>query len=150
MNGNERKKLHTPTPSAALNALAAGLDAADAGTITLLPMTALHHLALERTGNAHVALPNPVTGEAPPAPSLQDHMRALALLTLPPVEAWKLSGDPMALDLAGAELLGRVRDQATTIQLIRALCRQLDSFYAVAPTAEAGAEGPLEPVAAVG
>ncbi len=150
MNGPERKKKHTPTPTAVLNAVAAGLDAAEAGSITLLPMTALHHLALERLGNAHVAVPNPVTGEAPPAPTLQDHMRALALLTLPPVEAWKLSGDLVALDLAGAELLGRVRDQATTVALIRALCRQLDSFYAVAPTAEAGAEGPLGPAAAAG
>ena len=106
-------------------------------------MTALHHLALERVGNAHVAVPDPVTGAAPRAPDLRDHMHALALLTLPPVEAWKLSGDLVALDLAGAEILGRVPHQSKLIELLRALNRQIDSFYAAAPAAEAGAEGPL-------
>lgn len=150
MNVPGRKKTNTPTPTAALDAVGAGLDAAQAGSITLLPMTALHHLALERLGNAHVATKDPVTGAPPPAPTLHDHKQALALLTLTPLEAWKLSGDPLALDLAGAEILGRVGHQDKLLELIRALNRQIDSFYAAAPAAEAGAEGPLGPAAAAG
>lgn len=130
----------TATPTRALDAVFAG--AARLGEIVLQPVTGLHHLCLQRLGNALVATDGTkATG--------RDYQQALAILSLPPLEAFELvQQGELAVDLAGAEILAvvPVRELADVWALVN---HQLEASYAAAPqggggsSAEDGAEGPL-------
>ena len=131
----------TVTPTRALDAVFAG--AARLGEIVLQPVTGLHHLCLERLGNAMVTKDDRV-------PTSRDFQQALAIVVLEPMAAYNLmlQGD-VAVDLAGAEILACIPVLQTN-RVFAALIEHFNSAYAAAPqggggsSAEDGAEGPLD------